>query len=50
MISLNNRPKMQPRGLPPILFLNPNAGMYNIQEAKNAVKDILNDLYLKGHL
>ena len=47
---LNNRPKMQPRGFPPILFLNPNAGMYNIQEAKNAVKDILNDLEKTGQV
>lgn len=45
---LNDRPKMKTRNVPPILFLNPNAGRYNETEATNQVKDILSDIQKTG--
>ena len=47
---LNSRPKMVARGFPPILFLNPNAGAYDEQQATIAVKDILNDFRKTGQV
>ena len=41
---------MLARGFPPILFLNPNAGTYDEQQATIAVKDILNDFRKTGQV
>ena len=39
---------MKTRNVPPILFLNPNAGRYDETEATNQIKDILSDIQKTG--